>query len=455
MSGAPAAGQVAGTPPGAEAVIVLPGLHTSGETAHHEAPVSAPADTSTGAEGGATEEFGTYTPNQGFKVASTDMGDLNIRIYTYVRYLNQKGLDATSTNSFGETTTIDRRQDLQFNKVNIFFQGWLMDRRFRYVVYVWTNNTAQGQAAQVVVAGNLNYTFNEHFTLSGGINALPGARSLEGSFPRWLTVDNRFIADEFFRPSYTSGIWAGGKIVDGLKYVVMLGNNLSQLGIDAGQLDDRMNTISAALTWFPTTGEYGLNSNFGDFENHQEVATRLGGHYTRSPEERQAQPTSTAFDNVTIRLSDGSVIFAPDLFGPGIQVDDATYSMVSLDGGAKYRGFSLEGEYYWRRVNEIKGRGTETLAFSSLTDHGFQLQASGMVVEKTFQLYAGYSKVFGEYGNPWDLRFGANWHPWNNHVVRCNLEYIRMYKSPVGGLSLPYAVGGTGSIVYANVQVNF
>src|ERR1051326_4767373 len=39
------------------------------------------------------KELGTYTPNLGFKLANTEYGDLSLSIYTYVRYLNQKGLD--------------------------------------------------------------------------------------------------------------------------------------------------------------------------------------------------------------------------------------------------------------------------------------------------------------------------------------------------------------------------
>ena len=65
-----------------------------------------------------------------------------------------------------------------------------------------------GLGAQVVFAGNLSYTFNDYFTLSAGIMSLPGTRSVEGNFPFWLGVDTRLIADEFFRPSYTSGVWA-------------------------------------------------------------------------------------------------------------------------------------------------------------------------------------------------------------------------------------------------------
>ena len=125
------------------------------------------------------------------------------------------------------------------------------------------------------------------------------------------------IADEFFRPSYTTGVFANGKIVRGLNYQIMLGNNLSQLGIDAGQLDNGLNTVSTALVWMPTTGEYGSPASFGDFANHEKVATRLGGHFTRSDESRQSQPSPTDnFDNVQIRLSDGSVSSSRDCLAP-------------------------------------------------------------------------------------------------------------------------------------------
>jgi hypothetical protein len=404
---------------------------------------------------GAAETYGRYKPNSGFKLASTDQGELNLRIFAYIRYLNQKGLDPTYTDSFGETSTLDRRQDIQFQKVNIQFDGWLMDSKFRYLAYVWTSNTSQGLGAQVVVGGNLNYAFNPYFTLGGGIDALPGVRATEGNFPFWLTVDNRLMADEFFRPSYTMGVWAKGKVIDRLSYRAMLGNNLSQLGVDAGQLDDKLNTVSAALIWLPTTGEFGTRGGFGDFDAHQEPATRIAAHFTRSDEDRQGQPTSDAFENVTIRLSDGNPIFKPNLFGSGILISNATYRMFCADGGVKYRGFSLDGEYYRRWVDGLRGPGTDALPFDELTDNGFQLQASAMMMPETLQGYAGLSKVFGEYGDPWDLRFGLNWFPWHNYVVRWNAEYLHTDRCPVGGLSLPTTVGGTGEIFYSSFQVNF
>lgn len=404
---------------------------------------------------GSKSSFGTYTPGAGFRVADTDKGTLNIKVFTYIRYLNQLGLDTSFTDAFGNTKSINRRQDIQLNKVNITFMGWLMDPKLRYIFYVWTNNTAQGQTSQVVVAGNLTYKVNSHFTFGAGISSLPGVRSTEGNFPFWLTVDNRSMADEYFRPSYTTGVWMLGKITEKLKYNVMIGNNLSQLGVDAGQLDAQLKTYAASLVWHPTTGEYGLNDNFGDFENHKKIATRVGAHYTQSREDRQGQPNTDAFENVQIRVSDGNVVFSPSLFGTDIYVSDVLYHMTSIDAGAKYKGFSIEGEVYRRVVNDFVGFGTENLPFKELKDDGFQLQASSMVVDQKLQLYGVYSYIDGQYGDPSEYRIGVNWHPWKNHVIRWNFEYIHSDRSPVGGLSLPYVIGGTGSIFHSNFTVNF
>jgi len=223
----------------------------------------------------------------------------------------------------------------------------------------------------------------------------------------------------------------------------MVGNNLSALGVDAAQLDNDLDTWSGRIAWLPTTGEFGTHdSGFGDWDWHEKVATRFGFHYTHSGEDRQSQPNTDLFENVTIRLSDGNSIFTPALFGPGIVVTHATYRMASAEAAAKYHGFSLEGEYYWRFVGNFVGPGTESVPH--LRDNGFQLQASAMPIKQTLQAYVGFSKIFGQHGDPWDARVGASFYPWKNQAVRWNTEVL--YHSPVGGLSLPYVVGGNGFV---------
>jgi len=394
--------------------------------------------------------YGRYTPNLGYKLANTEYGDMSVSIYTYARYLNQLGLASNYTDAFGNVKTVQERQDFQLQKVQIKFLGWVMNPKLRYFLYTWTSNATQGQGAQVVVAGNVGYTFNDHLTFAAGITSLPGVRSTEGNFPFWLSVDSRHIADEFFRPSYTSGVWVKGNVTKRLRYQVMLGNNMSTLGVSASRLDNKFNTLSSALVWAPT-GEYG--QGFGDFEDHQSPATRFGIHFTRSDENKESQPNSDNFENTQLRLSDGTVIFTPDLFGPGVTITNATYRMLDVDGGLKYRGFALEGEYYWRWLNNFKG--TNTAGIEPLFDHGFQLQGSAMVVPKTVQLYVGTSRINGQFGNPWDVRSGVNWFPWKNKVVRWNNEWLYLYKSPVGYSSVPFALGGKGSVFHSTLELAF
>jgi hypothetical protein len=415
--------------------------------------VTAPAE---GTPGGAPSEehsWGRYEGGKGIVLARSDSAEIDFSTFTYVRYLNQKALDDTYTDAFGRTKALDLRNDLQFQKVTLNFKGWLFDPDFRYLFYVWTSNTSQGQSAQVVVAGNLSYHFSDAFSLAGGIGALPSTQSTNYTFPNWLRVDNRTIADEFFRGSYTSGLWAWGKLSDTLRYRVMLGNNLSQLGVDAAQLDSNLNTLSGALWWMPTTGEYGPGEGLGDFEQHQDPATLFSAHYTYSREDAQNQPGVNDFENSQIRLSDGTLIFQADPFGTGTQVRRATYQMAALSAGVKYRGWSLDGEYYWRWVNDFKATGP--MPFGQMYDNGFQLQGSAMVLPQSLQGYVSGSKIFGQYGDPWDVAVGLNWFPMHRRELRVNVQGLYLQDSPVGYASVPFIVGGNGWVLTTDVMLNF
>ncbi len=191
------------------------------------------------------------------------------------------------------------------------------------------------------------------------------------------------------------------------------------------------------------------------FDAHAEPALRIGVHYTRSDENRQSQPDTEGIENSQIRLSDGNVIFTPRLFGDDISITDAFLRMTAVDAGVKYRGLALEGELFWRWVTDFRGPGTDQLPFGELFDQGFQLQGSAMVVPKTVQAYVTGSRIFGEYGDPWDARFGVNWYPWKNEIVRWNAELLLLRQSPVGALSLPSLVGGNGPVFYSSFMLNF
>jgi Protein of unknown function (DUF3011) len=394
-----------------------------------------------------------YIPNAGFLIVDGDQGQMYVRLFSYARYLNQKGIDPTYTDAFGNVHDVKQREDAQLQKFFLPFSGWFLTPKFRYYLYVWSSNPSQGDPAQVVGAGNISYVFNRYVTFGAGITSLPAVRSTEGQFPYWLGVDDRLIADEFFRGSYTTGFWLKGEIATKFKYMAMIANNLSTLGVSAAQLDNTFDTQSYMLQWLPTTGEFGLYGTFGDFDYHEKLATRLAVHYTQSTEDAQSQPGTNAIENSQIRLTDGSTIFTPDLFGPGITVQRLKYHMSSVDGGLKYKGISLEAEYYWRWLRDYEGANTS--AIPGIDDHGYQLQASAMLVPKLLQAYLGNSGIYGVYGDASEVRGGANWYPVKQRGFRVNLEVIHVNHSPVGYTAYPLAVGSNGTVFHANMELNF
>lgn len=396
--------------------------------------------------------LGTYEQGRGFGFVRTEYGDVSFGLYTYLRYLNQSGLDDRYTNGLGQDVRLDHRNDLELNKAKIEFRGWFLDPHFRYVLYTWTNNAAQGQGAQVVVGGNLNWAFNPSLTVGAGVLSLPSTRSTQGNFPYWLGVDHRTTADEFFRGSYTMGIYGYGQ-TGSVGYFAMLGNNLSILGVDAGQLDGDFSTVSLALWWMPTTGEFGPRSGFGDYEHHEDVATRLGIHFTFSPEDRQSQPGTDDIDNTQIRLSNGTVIFTRGALAPDVAVERVKYYMTDVDAGVKWRGVALEGEYYVRWLNDFHADGH--LPLHSTFDHGFQAMLSAMVLPKTVQLYTTGAYIFGDFGDSWESTVGVNWWVFRRREVRLNVEYIYDHESPIGYTAVPQSVGATGSIFNANLELSF
>jgi hypothetical protein len=394
-----------------------------------------------------------YVPNAGFLLYEGEHGQIYMRLFSYVRYLNQHGIDASYTDFFGNMHDVKQREDVQLNKFFLPFSGWFLSPKFRYYLYVWSSNASQGDPAQVVGAGNLSWSFNRFVTLGGGITSLPSVRSTEGQFPYWLGVDDRLISDEFFRGSYTTGFWVKGEIFAKLKYMAMVANNLSTLGVSAAQLDNGIDTQSFMLQWLPTTGEFGLYGTFGDFDWHEKVATRFGVHYTHSREDKQSQPGTDAIENSQIRLTDGSVIFTPDLFGPGIAVDRVTYKMASADFGVKLKGFSVEGEYYWRWLNNFAG--TNTGGIADIDDDGFQLQTSAMPVKNILQVYLSGAEIRGHYGDGSEIRAGGNWYVMKRRGLRLNAEWIHLHKCPVGYTAVPYPVGGNGNVYHVNFEMNF
>jgi len=250
------------------------------------------------------------------------------------------------------------------------------------------------------------------------------------------------MADEFFRPFFSQGVFAEGNLLPKLQYRWLVGNNLSNLAVPAIRLSRRL-SAGAALTWLPTTGEFGPRGAFGDYEQHEELATRFNLAYTYSPEDRQT-PIGTPAANTTLRLADSLNIFDTGALANGVTIDRARYQMLSVAAGMKYHGFWLQGEGYGRRLDNLVADGT--LPVRVVRNSGFYVQLADMVVPKRLELYGATSYIFGDFGHPREFIGGSNYYPWNTRNIRLNAQLIYVYHSPVNSTFGFYIGQTTGPI---------
>jgi hypothetical protein len=397
------------------------------------------------------ETWGAVEPGKGFLVGKTEFGDLYISSYALVRYLNQLPANQTFVDHLGTTHDVDTRNDIYSHRVMVFLRGWIGLPKLKYTVILWTVNTTDQDA----IFATIGYQFSKKFNLYGGLNALPGTRTLQGSHPYWLGHD-RVMADEFFRPYFTNGAWINGEIFPGLWYNLMLGNNLSALGVTAKQLTRDFAT-GGSVWWTPTTKEFGPQGAFGDWEQHERVATRFGASTTRSREDQFSNVFSGAPDNTTLRLADSLNLFDPGSLAPGVTVQQADYRVLSLDAGMKYRGVFLQTEIYHRWLGGFEADGP--LPVESILDKGFYVQAAFYPIPKKLELYGATSQIYGDksggFANSNEYLGGLNVYLANSRNHRVNVQVIRVNRSPVSS-SFGYYVGGQkGVTVSAAVSIFF
>ena len=161
---------------------------------------------------------------------------------TQIRYLNTLSSNDTFTDHLGVVREVHRRNDITVNRSMFIFGGYMFDKNLQYSLTVWTS----AGAASIVVAGNIGWRFNKALTITGGYTGVPGSRSLVGTFPFFQPID-RSMADNFFRPGFTQGVWASGEPKKGLNYLVFVGNGLNTLNISASKIDT--NLLLSGSVW--------------------------------------------------------------------------------------------------------------------------------------------------------------------------------------------------------------
>jgi hypothetical protein len=357
---------------------------------------------------------------------------------TQIRYLNTTSTNDTFTDHLGVEREVHARNDITVNRSMFILGGYIFDPRLRYSSTVWTS----AGAASIIVAGNIGWQFNKAFTLTGGYTGVPGSRSLVNTFPFFASTD-RSMADNFFRPGFTQGVWANGEPVEGLYYQAFVGNSVNTLNISANKIDT--NLLFSGSVWWEPLGNYGppgkSRNMYDDYFASEDVRIRIGAAFTRSREDRFSNLDQSSPENTSLYNSDGVLTFSTGAFAPGVTVEKATYRMLAIDGGLKWNGFAVNGQSFFRWLNDFRADGP--LPLSSTFDHGFELVAGGFVIPQKLMAYGRGSMVFGEFRDSWEVAAGVKWYFLPTERLWLSAELMRTVDVPYSGAFTPYTAGMT------------
>ena len=364
---------------------------------------------------------------------------LRFNVNTQIRYLNTVNSPTTFTDHLGNVREVHTRNDITVNRAMFILAGYMFSKKLQYSMTVWTS----AGAASIVVAGNIGWRFSKALTITGGYTGVPGSRSLVSTFPFFQPID-RSMADNFFRPGFTQGVWANGEPVKHLNYLVFVGNGLNTLNITANKIDT--NLLFSGSVWWEPLGPYSEAGKswqmYDDYFASKKTRIRIGTSFTRSREDRFSDTDQSSPDNTSIYNSDGVLAFSTGAFAPGVTVQKATYKMWAIDGGLKKSGFSINGQYYFRWLGNFEADGPLPLA--STFDHGFELSSGKFVVPKKLLLYVRGSKVFGQFAKPYEYGGGFKWYFTPTERLWMTGELMRISKSPYSGAFTPYTAGMNG-----------
>ena len=375
---------------------------------------------------------------------------LKFNVNTQLRYLNTDDSQTTFTDHLGVVRDVHTRNDITVNRAMFILGGYIFNKRARYSMTVWTS----AGAASIVVAGNIGWVFSKALTVTGGYTGVPGSRSLVNTFP-FFTASDRSMADNFFRPGFTQGVWANGEPLKGLNYLMFLGNGLNTLNISAAKIDTHL-LLSGSVWWEPL-GPYGPpgkdRNMYDDYFASKKVRIRLGTAFTRSREDRFSNLDQSNPDNTSLYNSDGVLTFSTGAFAPGVTVDLATYKMWAADWGIKWNGLAVNGQYFVRWLSDFVADGP--LPLTSTFDHGGEFSASYFAKPKKLMPYLRGSWVIGQFGNSYEYGAGVKWFFLPTDRLWVNAEVFRVNKAPYTGAFTPYTAGMTGWVPMLQAYLAF
>lgn len=347
------------------------------------------------------------------------------------------------TDSAGVERSIEDRRNFDIERLRLIFSGHAFTKELKYLVQL--DGDSDSRHAVSIIDGWAAWHFSDAFELQFGKRKVPGTRNwMLGAFDTRLA--DRPFANEFFRPSRTTGIWAVGDPTDSSHYEFMLGQGFNTEGLTPAETGN--NFSSGGTAWWDVIGEYGPARPM-DFEFHEELAVRIGSSWVYSIE---GVPGRQLEEADFLRLTDGTRLTDPNALAPGARVESFTVALLALDAAFKYRGWSANAEYFWRSVNDVKAN----LPVPDVgLQHGGYLEGGYFVLPGELELNSQLAFVTSRFGASTSYATGFSYYPRKSPYLKLTLDATLIDGSPVNSTGSDILVGDDGVLIRAQCQVLF
>lgn len=347
----------------------------------------------------------------------------------------------------GGVVDVESRNDFEIERGRLEFRGFFYDPRLEYFINIDADTDDNHRA--IFHDFWVNYEIHEALDVHVGKAKVPGSRDWLNSSTR-LRFNDRSMGTTFFRPDRSVGVWAVGELAEGLHYHAMVSNGFDTTNLEPDDVDDLF--VYSGMMWWEPLGE--LGRGYTDLDGYHDVVLRIGHAFTYGNQNEDFDGSPTPEESRVARLSDGTPLVAPGALAPGVSVNDFDVQLYTIFLLAKYRGLSVNAEYYFRWLNNFGTTGGP-IPHSVLYDDGFYADVGCMVIPERLEIMGRISQVDGLFGDAWEYAAGFNWFIDGTHKNKVTFDISVLDGSPASSSSPNYAVGQDGVLVRTQWQAAF
>jgi phosphate-selective porin OprO/OprP len=359
-------------------------------------------------------------PGKGFTFTSPDEKfKLSLGTFLQMRYTL---LDLDGANNTAAKQAQDSSK-FELKRIKLFFNGYAYSKDLTYKLVTNFSNLQGGSIKNggMLEEANINYRLADWGQLRFGQDKVPFGR-------QWLapSMAQQFIdtslATNAFIPGFDTGIMLHGRVAGGLVDYYLGGYG------GAGQDTFRSttdNAFAARLAVDPL-GEVAYSES--DLEYSTRPLVSLGGNFYRNTVNPGEFNSATATNNNVMfeNVASGWFGIGNPLSGAkGVSATEAVdFNTEGIDGVFKWRGLSLQGEYF---LGSAEGRTTH----NNVHARGYYLQSGYFLIPKHLEVAARYAYLDPNRGvanDQWmETTGGVTWY-FVGHNLKLQADYTNIHR---------------------------